>query len=132
MRRGAHNNQEQEEGEAVENQREAWESLDIEEYGPYFMQDYTQFFMTSQPLDYFNDLIEYLTRSGINYAISSSSLRVKFNHRIGVRSPAAEEESKSATENQAGQDLKVDIQILMVNDNKSCVKFTYKDASTKV
>ena len=102
MRRGAHNNQEQEEGETVENQREAWESLDIEEYGPYYVQDYTQFFMTSQPLDYFNDLIEYLTRSGINYAISSSSLRVKFNHRIGVKTPSEEEESKSATENQPG------------------------------
>ena len=117
-----------EEGETVENPREAWEGLDIEEYGPYFVQDYTQFFMTSQPLDYFDDLIEYLSKKQVDYFISSSSLRVKFNHRIGGTSQAAAEESKAAE----GKDVKVDIQILKVNDNKSCVKFTYKDAASKV
>lgn len=30
------------------------------------------------------------------------------------------------------QDVKVDIQILSVSENKSCVKFSYKDSSTKV
>ena len=68
-----------EDGETVENPREAWQNLEIDEYGPYFVQDYTQFFMTSQPLDYFDDLVEYLHQQGIVYRISGSSLRLKFD-----------------------------------------------------
>ena len=59
MRRSGNHNVE--EGEQVENMRDAWRTLEIDEYGPYYVQDYTQFFMTSSPLDYFDDLVEYLT-----------------------------------------------------------------------
>jgi hypothetical protein len=31
----------QEDGDTVDDRRTAWESLEIEEYGPYFVQDYT-------------------------------------------------------------------------------------------
>jgi len=50
MRSGNHA---QEEGETVENPTEAWESLEVPEYGDVFIQDYCQFFMSSAPLEYF-------------------------------------------------------------------------------
>ena len=60
VRRGAEKNAE--EGEEAENPREAWESLDVFDYGPFFVQDYTQFFTTAQPLDYFEELNEFLSK----------------------------------------------------------------------
>ena len=42
-----------EDEEPAENQADAWASLEVEEYGPYYIQGYTQFFMTSDPMDYF-------------------------------------------------------------------------------
>ena len=50
MRSGNHA---QEEGETVENPAEAWEGLEVPEYGDVFIQDYCQFFMSSAPLEYF-------------------------------------------------------------------------------
>jgi hypothetical protein len=44
----------------TESPQDAWRSLEVEEYGPYFHQDYTQFFMTGEPLDYFEDLTKHL------------------------------------------------------------------------
>lgn len=55
-RSGAQN----EEGEMTESPQDAWRSLEVEEYGPCFHQDYTQFFMTGEPLDYFEDLTKHL------------------------------------------------------------------------
>lgn len=124
MRRSGNHNEE--EGETVENPRTAWQSLDVEEYGPYYINCYTQFFMTSQPLDYFDDLVEYLHKQGIAYRISGSTLRLKFE--TSVNPPAQAEESKEAP---PATNFKVDIQVLKVNENKSCVKFTYKDPVTK-
>ena len=89
------------------------------------MQDYTQFFMTSQPLDYFDDLIEYLYSKQIAYRISGSTLRVKFVIPITVRE--ADEENKEAEV----KDTRVDIQILKVDDNIHCVRFNYQDAASK-
>lgn len=120
MRRGAGDNAE--EGEAVENPREAWQDLEVEEYGPHYMQDHTQFFMTSQPLDYFEDLVDTLSKKDIAYRISGSSLRLKFTTNLEV-SPG--EESKE------GQQVKVDIQVLQVSEDKHCVKFSYRNPTNK-
>lgn len=131
MRRSGNNDNE--EGEEVENPREAWKSLEIEEYGPCFMHNYTQFFMTSQPLDYFDDLTEYLYKNQADYRISGSTLRLKFTTTIAPpASPEAagsEEEKKEAPN---GRMVKVDVQVLKVNDNKHCVKFSYKDPEKKL
>ena len=67
-----------EEGEVAEN-RDAWQNLEVEEYGPYYVQDYTQFFMTSPPLDYFDDLVKHLDSSGTAFSISGSTLRLNYN-----------------------------------------------------
>ena len=103
--------------------------MEIDEYGPYFVQDYTQFFMTSQPLDYFDDLVDQLSKQNIAYRISGSNLRLKFTHKIGGNPAGAEGEESKTSE---GRDMNVDIQILHVSDNKHCVKFSYKDPATKV
>lgn len=79
-RSGNHN---VEDGEMVENPLEAWQGLEIAEYGPCFVQDFTQFFTTSKPLDYFNDLVSYVEKKRIDYRISGSNLRLNFNTRVG-------------------------------------------------
>lgn len=107
-------------GNSVENPRDAWQNLEVAEYGPCFQNDFTQFFMTSSPLDYFDDLLQHLTKMDINYRISGSSLRVKFLTKLGV-----------CAENPAGTDVKVDVQVLKVSDLKNCVKFSYQNALTK-
>lgn len=124
VRRSGNNNEE--DGETVEKPREAWERLEVAEYGPFYMQDYKQFFMSSQPLDYFDDLVEYLHTQNVAYRISGSSLRLKFETQMGAR--AETEETKA----QEGRPVKVDIQVLRVNDYKCCAKFSYKDPSTKI
>lgn len=116
-----------EEGESEENQRTAWESLEIEEYGPFYVQDYTSFFMTSSPLDFFSEMVDYLKSKQIAHHISSESLRMNFIARIGSNA-STEEESKE----ESSKEVKVDVQVLKVNENKSCVKFTYKDPTQKV
>lgn len=124
MRRGADN---EEDGDQVENARDAWESLTIEEYGPFYQQYYMQFFMTSSPLDYFEDLVHYLTAAHIDYRISGENLRLKFNTTIAAEVPDAdgeEEESKAA---EPDQEVKVDIQVLQVSEHKYAVKFSYRD-----
>lgn len=123
-RSGNHN---EEDGETIENPREAWEALEVDEYGPYYIQDYCQFFMTSQPLDYFDDLVEYLHSQNVVYRISGCNLRLKFETQLAAAAAADGEESKEAE----GRSVKVDIQILKVNDSKCCVKFSYKDPSSK-
>lgn len=75
----------------MENLRDAWQNLDIDEYGPYFVQDYTQFFMTSPPLDYFDDLVSYLGEQNVAYRISGSTLRLKFNLKLGAEAASSEE-----------------------------------------
>lgn len=68
-----------EEGEEVVGLEDAWQSLEIQEYGPYFVQDFTQFFTTSRPLDYFADLVRYVgEQQRVDYRISGSNLRLKF------------------------------------------------------
>merc|ERR1712060_48432 len=81
----------------------------------------TQFFMTSDPMDYFQDLVTYLQSKNIDYRISGSNLRLKFNTTIAVD---AEEEEGEEEVKQAEQSVKV-------NDHKSAVKFSYRDTETK-
>lgn len=121
MRRSGDNNQE--DGEDVEKAREAWQNLEVEEYGPYFQQSTTQFFMTSEPLDYFDDLVNFLGKSKVDYHISGSTLRLKFETSFAA--PPTEESKED-------KKCKVDIQVLKVNENKNCVKFSYRDLATKL
>ena len=53
--------------------------LEVEEYGPYYIHDFTQFFTTSAPLDFFVEFVNYLESEEIEHRISSSKLRVSFN-----------------------------------------------------
>lgn len=61
-------------------------------------------------------------------------MRLKFVTNIAAPAPAqaagSEEEKKE--EAPKGREVKVDIQILKVNDHKYCVKFAYKDPVTKL
>lgn len=82
----------QEEGETEENPREAWKSLDVQDYGPYFVQDYTQFFMTAQPLAFFEELHDYLTEKGVEPLISGDKLAVKFEAELPKKQTSGEEE----------------------------------------
>ena len=70
--------------------------------------------MSSQPLEYFDDLTEYLYKNKDEYRISGSSLRLKFITTIAAPAPAqaagSEEEKKE--EAPKGREVKVDIQIL--------------------
>ena len=91
------------------------------------MQDYTQFFMTSSPLDYFDDLVEFLNKKNTPYNISGSNLKLNFTSQIGTAASGAEESKEAEV-----RDVKCQITVLKVNDNKSCVKFSYKDPATKV
>lgn len=77
--------------------------------------------MTSTALDYFDDLVEYLYSKQIDYRISGSNLRLKFTTNL----PSQSEESKEE------QPVKVDIQVLSVDDHKNCVKFSYRDVNSK-
>lgn len=115
----------QEDGEEVENQREAWSSLEIDEYGPYYMQDYTQFFMTTSPLDFFDDFVLLLQKRKIKNNISGDKLKLTFNAFVGGSSP--EEESKDNN----GREVSVAVQVLRVDDQKNCVKFSYRDPASK-
>ena len=107
VRRGGEHNEE--EGETVENPTEAWKNLEIEEYGPYFVQDYMQFFITSDPMDYFDELVIYLQAHQVAPNISGSKLKLNFIQRIGgtAGSGAAEEAKEDE-----GKNVKVDIQVL--------------------
>merc|ERR1711990_1105200 len=80
------------------------------------------------PMDYFQDLVTYLQSKNIDYRISGSNLRLKFNTTIAVD---AEEEEGEEEVKQAEQSVKVDIQCLKVNEHKNAVKFSYRDAETK-
>lgn len=84
--------------------------------------------MTSKPIDFFQDLVMYLESNGVAPRISGSSLRLKFDHTINEPTQA-EEESKS---DESGRSVLVDIQVLAVDERKSCVKFSYKDPSSKL
>ena len=53
-----------------------------------------QFFMTSSPLDYFEDLVNYLTAQQIDYRISGENLRLKFNTTIAADDPDADGEEE--------------------------------------
>jgi len=67
--------------------------------------------------------------------ISGSTLRLQFNTTLGGNKEEsnADENAAAAEESKAqGKDVKVSVQILKVNDNKHCVKFTYKDPQSKV
>lgn len=65
--------------------------------------------------------------------ISDTSLRLQFNTVLGGSNEESKaEENKAAASESQGKEVKVSIQILKVNDNKHCVKFTYKDPVTKV
>lgn len=74
----------EEEGERQEDPTAAWAALEVHDYGPYFVQDYTQFFMSAEPLLFFAELIEYLTAQGIEYHISGDKLAVKFEAQLPV------------------------------------------------
>ena len=124
MRRSGNSNEE--EGETAENVQEAWRSLEVEDYGPFFVQDYTQFFMKSQPLDYFEDLVTYLNTKQIAHRISDSKLKLKFNTQL-ARAAASEEQKGDDT-----REVAVGIEVLKVDDNKHCVKFSYKDPATRL
>lgn len=77
--------------------------------------------MTSPPLDYFEDLCNYLDKNGIGHRISGSSLKLKYmTTRIGNEST------------QTGETTKVQIEVLRVTDTKSCVKFSFRNAASKV
>ena len=83
------------------------------------MHNFTQFFTTSKPLDYFSALVDYMNSKEIEYCISSSKLRLKFETVIG-----AEQENEEKR-------VRVEIQLLQLNEqDKSCVQFSYKDASS--
>ena len=88
--------------------------------------------MTSSPLDYFDDLTGYLDTKGAAYRISGSTVRLKYTTSIApqTQAPATEEENKA--EAPPSREVKVDVQVLKVNDHKSCVKFSYKDPNTKL
>jgi len=89
VRRSGNSNQE--DGETVDD-RGAWGNLDIEEYGPVFIQDRTQFFTTSKAIDYFEDLVATLREQHHAVRISGSSLRLKYETTL----PAEGEEAKEA------------------------------------
>ncbi len=57
-------------------------------------------------------------------------MRLTFNTTIG--GPVEESKEEAAAAQSQGKNVKVSIEILKVNDNKHCVKFTYKDPATKV
>ena len=52
--------------------------LTVYEFGPVLEHSSTQFFMSSSPLDYFDDLCNYLDKAGVAYRISGSSLKLKY------------------------------------------------------
>ena len=112
MRSGAQNGAAADDGE--ENLRDTWASLDLNEYGPVYQQCNTQFFMSEQPLDFFEELVNnYLEKKEVEYRISGYSLKVKYVTRLDEK------------------DVRVIIQVLSVNETKWCVKFTYRDVTTK-
>jgi len=55
--------------------------------------DHTQFFITADRLDFFEELVIFLESNNVNFGISGSKLRLKFETNIGGQ-PA--EESKEA------------------------------------
>ena len=73
-----------------EDRKEAWTQLEIDEYGDRFVYDHTQFFMTGNHLDFFEELVIFLESQRIDFGISGSKLRLKFETNIGGQ-PAAEE-----------------------------------------
>lgn len=91
-----------EEGEEVVDQRAQWRSLEVQDYGPFFVQDYTQFFTTADPLDYFESLHMYLSSENVQPAISDEKLSLKFEATLEKRQVAAaggeEEEKKEEAE----------------------------------
>ncbi len=84
--------------------------------------------MTSDPLDYFEDLVNYLQKDNVQYRISGEKLSVKFEIEVANSTAASAEESKTE---EAPRKVKVVISILKVNENKNCVKFAYTDPTTK-
>lgn len=60
----------------------AWAQLEVQDYGPFFMQDYTQFFTSEKPLELFVGLIDYLNESNVEYQISGEKLAVKFEAQL--------------------------------------------------
>lgn len=74
-----------EEGEEAENVQEAWRGLEIQDYGPFFVQDYTQFFTTADPLQFFEELNKFLTKSGVEPQISGDKLALKFTTALEPR-----------------------------------------------
>jgi len=51
--------------------------------------------MTSDPLDYFEDLVKFLQKNNILYRISGEKLRLKFETQVATSKAASTEETKS-------------------------------------
>jgi len=102
--------QDAEDGE-TENPREQWSLLEVQDYGPFFVQDYTQFFTTANPLDFFEELNDHLTKEGLMAQISGDSLALKFEATLPIRATEAanngEEEKKAEEETGRKAQVKV-------------------------
>jgi hypothetical protein len=61
-----------------EDRKEAWTGLEIDEYGDRFVYDHTQFFMSANPLDFFEEMVIFLEQNNIGHEISGTKLRLKF------------------------------------------------------
>lgn len=61
-----------------ESDRQGWSDLVVDEYGPVFEHSNTQFFTSSEPLEYFTDLAYYLDRKNVDYRVSGSHMKLKF------------------------------------------------------
>lgn len=68
----------------------------------------------------------YLNSQQIAHRISGSHLKLNFTTQL-AKAASSEEQKGEET-----RDVRVDIEILKVDDNKHCVKFSYKDPATKV
>jgi len=66
--------------------------------------------------------------------ISGDNLALKFEATLPIRATEAAnngEEEKKAEEEQ-GRKARVHVQVLRVEDNKCCVKFSYRDIASKL
>jgi hypothetical protein len=48
-----------------EDRKDAWTGLEIDDYGDRFVYDHTQFFMSSNPLDFFEEMVIFLETNAI-------------------------------------------------------------------
>lgn len=87
----------------------------MHEYGPVYLQSSTQFFMTSTPVDYFDDLNSFLNNKGVQHRVSGTNMKTKYLTRL-----------------QDESEVEVQIEVLTVSDSKNCTKFNFRDPATKV